>query len=99
MFVPLDVANAFAKEINATNSGLYFVDCNVKFNFNITIGTTVYTLTEEKMIIYDDFLGCFLSLVSTIDDTWILGTPWMGSVCSVLDYGNKRVGFATPIAS
>ena len=97
---PADVANALAAEINATyNGALYFVNCTTQFNFNITIGNTVYTLTENKMVIFDYFIGCYLALYPNNVDTWILGGPWMESVCNVLDYGNKRVGFATPIAS
>ena len=97
---PSYISDAFAKEVNATaKSGLYFVDCNVKFNVQITIGTTAYTLTEKTMVVNAGSFGCYLALYTNNDEAWVLGIPWIESFCNVLDYGNKRVGFATPTTS
>ena len=96
---PSSVVNAFAKEINGSydsSDGLYGVDCGVKFNMNLTIGTTVYTLTEKEMILnYNK--QCFFGLLPHSTDRWILGDPWFTKVCNIFDYGNKRMGFAKAI--
>jgi len=99
---PPEITVAFANEINATyddNSGVYTVDCNVKFNMNLTIGSTVYTLTEKTMVLNYDESNCLFALFPIASETWIFGYPWFRTVCNVLDYGNKRVGFANIISS
>ncbi|KAH7715506.1 hypothetical protein AAVH_17086 [Aphelenchoides avenae] len=32
----------------------------------------------------------------TLGDSWYVGTPLFNSNCPVLDFGKKRIGFATP---
>ena len=91
------IVEAFAKEVNATTNaeyGTYSVDCDAKFKFNLTIGSTVYTLTEQEMAInYDG--TCIFGLAIVDDPSWILGYPWFRTVCNIFDYGNKRMGFAS----
>ena len=93
---PESIVNAFAKEVNASYDfyyDLYTIDCDAQFNLDLTIGSTVYTLTEKQMV--SSFEGtCFFGLLSLDTDTWVLGSPWFSTVCNILDYGNKRIGFA-----
>ena len=98
---PSYVVDAFAKEINATyNSQYYFytVDCNVKFSLNLTIGDTMYTLTEKQMVTHYDNM-CVFELIPFGSNIWTLGKQWFEVVCNVLDYGNKRIGFTKVISS
>ena len=94
---PDSVIDAFAKEVNAVYDNVdevYIVNCNAKFSMNLTIGGTVYTLTEKQLILdyYDN--TCAFQLNKFGLDEWNLGLPWFRTFCNILDYGNKRVGFS-----
>ena len=100
LIAPQQIVEAFAKEVNATSyDGTYYIDCNTKLNLELTIGNTVYTLTEKQMLVSDDEGGCLFALYPSTDDTWALGDPWLQGFCNILDYGNKRIGFANITSS
>ena len=94
---PKTVVNALAKEVQAVYDnvdGVYIVNCGAKLNLNLTIGTTVYSLTESTLIMgyYDN--TCVFRILPASDDTWTLGVTWFQSFCTVLDYKNKKTGFS-----
>ena len=92
--------DAFTKEVNAvfsSNYNTYVIDCNAKFNFNFVIGSRVYTLTEKEMIIEYGNNVCLFAMLPVDDPSWVLGYPWFRAYCNILDYSNKRVGFANII--
>ena len=100
ILAPPEVAVAFANEIGATYNysfDAYTIDCNVRFNMNLTIGSTVYTLTEKNMVLnfYENI--CLLELLPRSGGVWFLGCPWFRTVCNILDYNKRRVGFANII--
>lgn len=99
---PDSVINAFYEEINATynyNLGVSVVDCDIKFNLNFTIGSTVYTVTQKELVMYYNKDICYVELLQLHSQTWTFGYPWLRTFCNVLDYGSKRVGFSKIITS
>jgi len=96
---PNYIVDALAKEINATRPGGNYVDCNVTFSFSLVIESTTYTMTEKELVEHNDYGSCSLNIYGSGSEVWTLGSPWLTTVCTVLDYGKNRVGFAKIISS
>ena len=99
--MPVPIIEIVLQKLHATynNSyGMFTIDCNAKFDFSFTVGSTSYSVTEKHMV--TKYQGvCLLEVTGIQAHVWILGTPWFKAVCNVLDYGNKRIGFANIISS
>lgn len=80
-------------------TGQYVVDCNNLSKFpslDFVIGKTIFQMTADDYILkYPE--GCILGVFGVdmpSGPRWILGHTFMSKHYSVLDYGNKWVGFA-----
>ena len=99
---PRSIVQAFAQELGADYNTLlnyYTIDCGIKFNLNLTIGNTVYTLTEKEMTTKYSSDTCLFALGDVYDDKWTLGATWFMGFCNIFDYSNQRIGFASVIGS
>ncbi|EDW87997.2 uncharacterized protein Dyak_GE18490 [Drosophila yakuba] len=101
--VPLRAYNAINRALNATDNGEgeAFVDCSnlCKLpNFNLNIGGSTYTLTPKDYIykLQDNNQTLCLSGFSYLEGNllWILGDIFLGTVYTVFDVGQERIGFA-----
>uniref|UniRef100_A0A0N4ZC00 Peptidase A1 domain-containing protein n=1 Tax=Parastrongyloides trichosuri TaxID=131310 RepID=A0A0N4ZC00_PARTI len=81
--------------------GLYLIDCNAKLPFtSVEIGGIEYQIPSNYLI---DQLGnnlCAFTFFSIdglgYSPQFILGDPFLMSICQVYDVENKRIGFALP---
>ncbi|XP_039501436.1 lysosomal aspartic protease [Drosophila santomea] len=102
--VPLRAYHAINRALNATDNGEgeAFVDCSNLCqlpNFNLNIGGFTYTLTPNNYIYKlqaDNNQTLCLSGFSYLEGNllWILGDIFLGTVYTVFDVGQERIGFA-----
>jgi len=102
---PQTVTDALANAVGATydnQNGVYWIDCNYsKTTFDITIGTTKYSIQPVNYIVSVGNNQCLLDLFpfdfGGFGPQWILGDPLIRQYCNIYDLGNKRIGFAASL--
>jgi hypothetical protein len=103
---PKSVTDSLAKAAGATYNStynVYFIDCDATFPpFTMGIGSMDYAIPAKQLIIlHQQHNTCVLAFAAYESPStgkklqWILGEPFMRQFCHVVDFGRKRIGFAT----
>lgn len=92
-----------ANSVGATANimGQYTIDCSLVSNLpdlDFKIGGKVFSVPGEDLVIQASGTCLFAMMGMDIREgpQWILGDVFMRQYYSIFDYGQKRVGFATP---
>jgi hypothetical protein len=92
-----------ANSVGATANimGQYTIDCSLVSNLpdlDFKIGGKVFSVPGEDLVIRASGTCLFAMMGMDIREgpQWILGDVFMRQYYSIFDYGQKRVGFATP---
>ncbi|KAI6230160.1 Eukaryotic aspartyl protease [Aphelenchoides fujianensis] len=83
--------------------GFYSVDCSITFTWTVYLDDAEIVIDQTNLLLPGPDDGCFLAFASYDDDAYgiqmILGTPFLKSVCSVYDVGNRQIGFANKLTA
>ncbi|KAI6226404.1 Aspartic protease 7 [Aphelenchoides fujianensis] len=95
--LPSVVVDGIAREIGATYDGKWWtVPCSKQFELKLTINGHTYTLPKEALTFDMGSNECLLYVDKGDDPHWLLGDPFIVSLCNVHDFKNRRIGFALP---
>uniref|UniRef100_A0A0K0DWM9 Peptidase A1 domain-containing protein n=1 Tax=Strongyloides stercoralis TaxID=6248 RepID=A0A0K0DWM9_STRER len=103
---PTMIADSIAKMIGAEYNALiggYTLNCETKFpDLKLVIGNITYSISSDKLIDdvgigYGQCLFGIFGMDISMGLSFILGDPFIQSYCNIYDFGNQRIGFASPI--